>query len=235
MTRTEILRVMIEHSKSLFERNYTYSTGGNLSHRFENGFLISATNTSFGRLVEEEFVACDLAGNPLPGERLKPSKEAAFHAAIYRRRPEVQAVMHLHSTAAIALSCIAELTDTGNVIPVVTSGAITRVGRLPLIEYIKPGAAKLAERIEALSGDVNAILLQNHGVLTYAPTMDQAVDITEELEQNIKVWLLTGGTARVLSDEEVADAKPLFGAAIQPGTQQPKLARPFGFGGGAGL
>lgn len=222
---------MIDHSRSLFERNYTYSTGGNLSHRYEQGFLITATNTSFGRLVPEDFVACDLQGEPLGGS-LKPSKEAIFHAAIYRARPEVNAVLHLHSPAAIALSCLAQPTDTGNVIPVVTSGSMTRVGRLPLIEYIPPGAVRLAERIEELCGGVNAILMQNHGVITYAPTLDQAVDITEELEQNIKVWLMTGGQSRILTDEELALSKPLYGAAVAPGTQRPVLREGVRLNGG---
>lgn len=236
MDRITILQAMIDHSRSLFERNYTYSTGGNLSHRFENGFLITATNTSFGRLVPGDFVYCDLQGNPFPGEALKPSKEAAFHAAVYRQHPEANAVLHLHSTAAIALSCLAEPTDDGNVIPAVTSGSITRVGRMPLVEYIKPGADRLAQRIEAVCQGVNAVLMQNHGITTWGTSLDQAVDITEEAEQNIKVWLMTGGQARILTDREVAEVKPLNGAKVAPGAQRPKLLPGVtGFGGGAAL
>ncbi len=222
MNRDQILQGMIDHSRSLFERNYTYSTGGNLSHRYQDGFLITATNTSFGRLVPSEFVPCDLQGEPT-GAGLKPSKEAIFHAAVYRARPETHAVLHLHSPAAIALSCLAQPTDTGNVMPVVTSGSVTRVGRLPLMAYIPPGSVRLAQRIGELCVGVNAILLQNHGVITYAPTLDQAVDITEELEQNIRVWLMTSGQVRLLDDQELSFSKPLFGAAIAPGTQRPTL------------
>jgi len=236
MKRDEILQAMIDHSRSLFVRNYTYSTGGNLSHRFADGFLITATNTSFGRLAPTDFVYCTLDGEPAPGEALKPSKEAAFHAAIFRRRPEVNAVLHLHSPGAIALSAMAEPTDDGNVLPAVTSGSITRVGRLPLLPYIKPGAAELAARVEAACTGVNGMLLENHGIVTYAPTLDQAVDITEEAEQNVKVWLLSGGTARILTDAEVAEVKPLYGAAVAPGAQAPRLRRPLpGMGGGAVL
>lgn len=228
MTKDEILRAMIEHSRSLFERSYTYSTGGNVSHRFEDGFCIEATNTSFGRLSPGDFARCDMHGERV-GDGPKPSKEAPFHAVVYRTRPEVNAVLHLHSPNAIALSAIAAPTDDGNVLPVVTSGSITRVGRVPLLEYIQPGAPRLAERIGEVCGRVNAILLQNHGVLTYAPTLEQAVDIAEELEQNVKVWFMTGGRARLLPDEDVRACKPLFGAAIAPGTQAPVLlagARP---------
>ncbi|HYF77152.1 MAG TPA: class II aldolase/adducin family protein [Symbiobacteriaceae bacterium] len=234
MTRDEILQALCAHSKSLFERNYTYSTGGNVSHRWEDGFLITATNTSFGRLTPADFVFCDLNGNPVPGETQKPSKEAAFHAAIFRRRPEANAVLHLHAAASIALSCMAETTDTSNVLPAVTSGAVTRVGRLPLLEYISPGAPELADRIEALCGNVNAILMQNHGITCYAPSLDQAVDIAEEAEQNIKVWLMTAGTARILTDAELAKSKPLYGAAVAPGEQYPRLRAGVAFGGSTG-
>jgi ribulose-5-phosphate 4-epimerase/fuculose-1-phosphate aldolase len=222
VNQDRILAEMIAHTRSLFERNYTYSTGGNVSHRHEDGFLIEATNTSFGRLAPGDFARCDMAGDPV-GSGPKPSKESPFHAAIYRARPEVNAVLHLHAPNAIALSVVAEPTDGGNVLPVVTSGSITRVGRVPLLEYIQPGAPRLAARIEELCTGVNAILMQSHGVLTYAPTLAQAVDIAEELEQNIKVWVMTAGTARLLTDDELLAAKPLFGAAIAPGTQRPVL------------
>jgi len=214
---------MIEHARSLFERNYTYSTGGNISHRLGEGMLIEATNTSFGRLTPEDFAACDLEGAPTVEGGPKPSKEAPFHAIIYRRRPEVNAILHLHAPAALTLSCLAQPTDTGNVLPVISSGSITRVGRLPLIEYIKPGASALPDRVGAVCKNVNAILMQNHGILVFAPSLEQAVDIAEEAEQNIRVFLSTQGQARVLSDDEMKASKPLYGAAILPGSQRPEL------------
>lgn len=219
----EILQSLIDHARSLFERNYTCSTGGNLSHRYQDGFFISATNTSIGRLAIGDFVYCTPDGRPGPGEALHPSKEVGFHAAIFRARPEVNAIVHLHAPACIALAGMAEPTLEGNVLPVVTPGAIARVGRLPLLEYIKPGAPALAERIDQICTGVNAILLQNHGIVAYAPKLAQAVDILEEAEQNIRVWLMSMGTARVLTDEEMAAETPLFGAVVPPGQQQPRL------------
>lgn len=213
---------MVRHSRSLYDRNYTCSTGGNVSHRYGDGFLISATGTSFGRLRPDTFATCDLNGNPA-GEGPKPSKEAPFHAAIYRRRPEARAILHLHSTLAIAYSTLVEPTDTGNVLPVITSYSLPGAGRLPLLEYLKPGSAALAERIEAVCAGVNGMLLQNHGVITWAPSLDQAVDIAEEIEQNIRLWFITGGQARVLTDAEMAEHTPLYGAWIEPGGQRPRL------------
>lgn len=213
---------MIERCRSLFERNYTFSTGGNVSHRWEDGLLMEATNTSFGRLTGDDFALCDLDGAPRPGCP-QPSKEVPFHAAIYRRRPDVAAVLHLHAPATIAASTLLCPTDHANALPVVTPYAIIRVGRVPLIEYIPPGSPRLGERVGELCVGVNALVLQNHGLITFAPTLDQAVDIAEELEQTYQIWLSTRGMARILTDDEVAQCKPLLGATVAPGTQRPEL------------
>ena len=203
MPRAEIIQAMCRHGRSLFERGFTVAAGGNLSHRLGDGFLMEATATSLGRLGPGDFVLCDPSGMPVETGPL-PSKEAPLHTAIYRRRPDANAVVHLHAASSIALGCMAEPTDTGNVLPAVSVYAALRVGRVPLIEYVRPGTAELAARVEAVCGDVNALLLSNHGLVTWAPTLDGAVDLAEELEQCARIWLATGGRARVLTDAEVA-------------------------------
>jgi ribulose-5-phosphate 4-epimerase/fuculose-1-phosphate aldolase len=199
VTRVAIAAALCEHARSLFARGFTVAAGGNLSHRLGDGFLMEATGTSFGRLVPADFVLCDGEGNRAePGPA--PSKEVAMHAAIYRRRPEAAAIVHLHSAAAIALSATAEPTDSGNALPLVSVYAALRVGRVPLIELIPPGTAALAARVAEVCGEVNAVLLANHGQITWAPTLDQAVDLAEELEQTARIWLMTGGAARTVGD-----------------------------------
>jgi ribulose-5-phosphate 4-epimerase/fuculose-1-phosphate aldolase len=201
--RDEILEAMCKHGRSLFVRGFTVAAGGNLSHRLGDGFLMEATATSLGWLAPGDFVLCDAAGAQAePGPA--PSKEVPLHAAIYRRRPDAHAVVHLHAASSIALGCMAEPTDTGNVLPAVSVYAALRVGRVPLIEYVKPGTAELAARVGDVCAGVNALLLSNHGLVTWAPTIDGAVDIAEELEQCARIWLATGGRARVLTDAEVA-------------------------------
>lgn len=203
MPRTEIIQAMCRHGRSLFERGFTVAAGGNLSHRFSDGFLMEATATSLGRLGPGDFVLCDPDGMPVETGPL-PSKEVPLHAAIYRKRPDAQAVVHLHAASSIALGCMAEPTDAGNVLPAVSVYAALRVGRVPLIEYVRPGTQELAARVEAACGGVNALLLANHGLVTWAPTLDAAVEIAEELEQSARIWLATGGRARVLTDADVA-------------------------------
>ncbi|MFC4427288.1 class II aldolase/adducin family protein [Deinococcus navajonensis] len=210
-------------ARELYARGLTTSTGGNLSHRDGDGFLVSGTNTAFARQVPGDFARCDLHGRHGGGP--SPSKEAAFHAAIYRARPGVAAVLHLHATDSLALSCLAVPTEHGNVLPVHSSYAVTRVGRVPLLPYLAPGSAALAETVGKACVRVNAALLQNHGVISWGRDLAEARDILEELEQNARVWLATRGQARVLSDEELAEAnaRAAHGAVIPPGEQRPRL------------
>ncbi|HEU5055170.1 MAG TPA: class II aldolase/adducin family protein, partial [Kofleriaceae bacterium] len=113
MSRDGILDALCAHARSLFERGFTVASGGNLSHRLGDGFLMEASGTSFGRLTPADFVLCDAGGAPIePGPA--PSKEVGLHAEIYRRRPDAVSIVHLHSAAAIALGCTAEPTDAGS-------------------------------------------------------------------------------------------------------------------------
>ncbi len=201
--RNEILRALCAHARSLFARGFTVGSGGNLSHRLGDGFLMEASGTSFGRIGPEDFVLCDPAGAPLEAGPA-PSKEVGLHAAIYRRRPDAHAIVHLHSAAAIALSCTAEPTDSGSALPLCSVYAALRVGRVPLLEFIPPGTAALDARVGEVCGEVSAILLANHGQVTWAADIDAAVDLAEELEQTARIWVMTGGTARTLGEAELA-------------------------------
>lgn len=191
------------YARSLFERGYTMATSGNISVRCGDVLLVTGTNTCFGTLTPDQIAECSLDGEPLTAVR--PSKEVRFHSVIYRRRPDVGAVVHLHSPYALALALTASPTDTGNVLPVMTREAVVRVGRLPMAEYVLPGSARLAERIGAICGGVNAFLLQSHGQVALGPDLESAGAIAEELELCAKLWFLTGGRGRLLSAAEVAE------------------------------
>ncbi len=75
-----------------------------------------------------------------------PSKEAFLHLTIYQERPSAQAVVHLHSPYAVAVSCLAEV-NPDDVIPPITAYYVMRVGQLPLIPYYRPGDRALAEAV----------------------------------------------------------------------------------------
>jgi ribulose-5-phosphate 4-epimerase/fuculose-1-phosphate aldolase len=203
VNRSDILSALCDHARSLFARGFTVGSGGNLSHRLGDGFLMEASGTSFGRLAPEHFVLCDAGGAPVESGP-PPSKEVGLHAAIYRRCPDAKAVVHLHSAGAIALSCTADPTDTGSALPLCSVYAALRVGRVPLLEFIPPGSQALADRAGQVCAGLNAILLANHGQVAWAATLDAAVDVAEELEQTARIWVMTGGAARTLGAAELA-------------------------------
>lgn len=213
---------LAELARLLYGRGHSTSSGGNLSARSGEGFFVSGTGTAFARQQPGDFARCDLAGAHLDGPA--PSKEAGFHAALYRLKPEVNVVLHVHADASLGLSCLAEPTS-GNALPILSSYAVTQVGRVPLLPYFPPGSKELVEAVEAACPDVNALLLQNHGTLVWAETPELALDRLEELEQNARVWLLTHGQARVLSDTEllVANRTARHRAQVAAGEQRPRL------------
>ena len=228
MTREEITQAMTRACRELYERGYTYSTGGNASHRSGDGFLVTSGGSTFAALGPPSFVQCDLDGRATENQA-QPSKEAPFHAAIYRRRPDVRAVIHLYAPSATTLSALAAPTEEGNVLPVVTAYSAMRVGRVPMVDYVTPGTQGLADRVEKVCLGVNAVLLQNHGIVTLAESLESAVAIAEEAEMTIRIWLATGGSGRVLSDDDLLAASNSL-APIAPGSQRPALLRGIGFG-----
>ena len=108
---------------------------------------------------------------------------------MYRSRPDEQAIVHLHSTHAVAVSCLAEI-DPANVLPPVTAYYVMRVGRLPLVPYFAPGDERLAAAVQQAAKKSRAVLLSNHGPVVAGNSLDAAVYATEELEETAKLFLL---------------------------------------------
>ena len=129
-------------------------------------------------------------------------------------------MVHLHSTYATALSCLAD-TDPEDAIPPITPYVVMRVGRVPLIPYTRPGSAEIAPLIAAKATDAAAVLLANHGPVVSARTFRDAVFAAEELEETARLALLTRGMqARRLSAEQVAELRRMMQRntpAIRPG------------------
>jgi ribulose-5-phosphate 4-epimerase/fuculose-1-phosphate aldolase len=119
--------------------------------------------------------------------------------------------VHLHSTFATALSCLAE-TDPEDAIPPLTPYVVMRVGRVPLVPYTRPGSPEVVPLVAARAEAHAAVLLRNHGPVVAAPTLDAAVYAIEELEEAAKLALLTRGMgARPLDRDQVTDLERALG------------------------
>jgi ribulose-5-phosphate 4-epimerase/fuculose-1-phosphate aldolase len=172
---------------SLFARGLTAGRTGNLSVRVPDGFLVTPTGASLGQLSTDQLSLVDVQGRHLDGPR--PSKEAFLHAAVYRARPQDSAVVHTHSTHAVAVSCLADL-DPHDVLPALTAYYVMRVGRLPLLPYHPPGDRSLEELAERTALASHAMLLANHGPVVSAADLASAADALEELEETARIHLL---------------------------------------------
>lgn len=196
------------HGKSLFDRGYGCGSSGNISVRLEDGILVTPTNSSMGRLDPARISRLDWQGNLLAGD--KPSKEAFLHLAMYQERPDERAVVHLHATHSVAVSCLAEI-NPENVLPPITAYYVMRVGKLPLLPYYRPGDKALAEAVRSMAREHRAMLLANHGPVVAGAELDAAVYAAEELEETAKLFLLLRGErARYLTPEQVGELTEHF-------------------------
>lgn len=189
---------------SLFERGLTHGSTGNISVRLpDGGWLMTPTGSSLGTLDGDRLSTLDPDGSLIAGE--KPTKEAFLHTTMYARRPDAGAVVHLHSTHSVAVSCL-EGIDPDDVLPPITAYYVMRIGRLPLAPYFPPGDPALAEAVGKLAGKHHAILLANHGPVVAGSSLAAATDAIEELEETARLFLiLRNERIRSLTPEQLAE------------------------------
>lgn len=193
MSSDSALREKIcRHGKSLFDRGLTFGSSGNISVAHpDGGWLMTPTNSSLGDLDPAALSRLDQDGRHISGG--KPTKEDFLHQVMYAKRADTGAVVHLHSTHSVAVSCLHGLNEH-DCLPPITAYYVMRVGQLPLVPYYPPGDRSLAEAVEKLAGKHHAVLLANHGPVVAGSSLDNAVYATEELEETAKLFLLLRGS-----------------------------------------
>ncbi|MDK3072264.1 aldolase [Sedimentitalea sp. JM2-8] len=197
--------------KSLFDRGLTFGSAGNISLRLEDGWLMTPTGSSLGDLDPARISRLDRSGCHVSGDA--PTKEAFLHMAMYDCRPAAGAIVHLHATHSVAVSCLQDI-DPANVLPPLTAYYVMRIGTLPLIPYFAPGDMDLARAVREMASDHHAVLLANHGPVVAGRTLRDAIHATEELEETAKLFLaLRGLKTRPLDPEQVADLRRRFPVA----------------------
>jgi ribulose-5-phosphate 4-epimerase/fuculose-1-phosphate aldolase len=193
--------------KSIFDRGLTFGSTGNISARLSTGeLLMTPTNASLGSLEPEKLSRFSAEGVHTGGD--KPTKEAFLHQCMYCQQKMSGAVVHLHSTYAVAASILADL-DPEDVLPPLTAYYVMRVGKLPLVPYFPPGDKALAEAVAEKAKASHAVLLANHGPVVAGRTLLDAQYATEELEETAKLFLLLRGHAiRPLTEDQRAALRP---------------------------
>ena len=184
----------------IHERHFAPATDGNLSVRLDaSRVLTTPTCVSKGMMKPDDLVVTDMQGSRVSGTR-SPSTELAMHLLIYRLRRDVCAICHAHPPIATGFAAAGLPLDKP-----ILSEAVFSLGRVPLAPYGTPGTRELCDSIEPLLRDHDAILLANHGVVTYGPDLLTAFFRMETVEHFAQVSLVTRllGKQAVISAEDV--------------------------------
>lgn len=204
----KLLEDLCRTADSFFTRGFAFGSTGNLSVRVGEEIWVTPTGKPLCGLTPERLAKIDAEGRAL--NEVAASKEYPFHLAVYRRRPDVNAIVHLHSTYAVALSCIEEI-DEAKPLPAITPYFFMRVAPLVVVPYYRPGSNELAAAVGEAAARGNTLLLRNHGLICVGETWNEAVDRTEEFEETAKLrFLLRGERLRELSKAEVDDLYHVF-------------------------
>jgi 3-dehydro-4-phosphotetronate decarboxylase len=208
MTESRVRELISELGRSMFERRLTFGSSGNISVRIDDGWLMTPTGCALGRLDPGRISKLDVQGRLVSGDA--PTKESFLHLAMYKARATASAVVHLHSTHSVAVSCL-HCINHDDVLPPITAYYVMRVGSLPLIPYFAPGDRALGEAVGQLAAKHSAVLLANHGPVVSGSSLSAAVDATEELEETARLYLLLHGReTRYLTEGQVDDLKKRF-------------------------
>jgi L-fuculose-phosphate aldolase len=195
-SRLEIIRI----GKLLHDRGLIAATDGNISVRLnENSVLITPTCISKGMMATEDLVVVDMHGRRLCGFR-DVSSEIAMHMTIYRMRPDIYAVVHAHPPTATGFAACGLALDQALISEVLLS-----LGDVPLARYATPGTSELSEALEPFIPEHDAVLMANHGVVTYGGDLMQAYLNMETVEHFAKIALVVKqlGCAHPLAAEQV--------------------------------
>lgn len=189
---------MAQVMKAMDERGLNRGTSGNVSARCGGAMLVTPSGVPASLLTPEQMVLVQPDGSTAP-EALKPSSEWRMHQGLLDRRPDINAVVHCHSRHATILAC------AGRPIPAVHyMVAVSGGTSVPVAPYATFGSPELAEVVvEALDGRY-AALMANHGQIVVAPSLDFALAIAEEIEEQAAVYwgtLAIGGPTLLAEDE----------------------------------
>ena len=186
-SEAEAGELICEYGRRVYAKGLVAGNDGNLSCRIgENEILITPTMESKGHLTPDMLVRLDLAGNILSGPR-RPSSESKMHVGLYCENPNTGAVIHAHPPIATAFACRGE-----NIPATMLSEAIFTFGEeLVVTPFAMPGTEEVPASVKPHAKTRRALLLGNHGALTWAATIKEAFFAMETLEQFCKIYLIS--------------------------------------------
>lgn len=213
------LKAEDEHRKDIcavgrwvYARRFVAATDGNISVRLDSSrILTSPTAICKGMMSPDDLVITDMKGKRIAGNR-SPSSELAMHLLIYQRRPDISAVCHAHPPTATGYAAARIPLNKAIISEVVLS-----LGCIPVAPYGTPGTPELIDALAPFVQGSDALLMANHGVVTYGQDLLTAFFRMETVEHFAQVSLVTEllGKESLLSG---GDVEKLLAARARYGT-----------------
>jgi len=186
MNLQRIKREICRIGKLCYDRGIVAANDGNISVRYKNTVIITPTGISKGNLRERDLVLLDLNENIIKGKR-RPTSELSMHLHIYRRRSDIEAIVHTHPPFTLALSIADRFPDEAILSeqPIIT-------GKIGIAPYATPGSDDVGKSLDEFLSDkeYGGAVLSHHGLVTWGESLEQAYFRTESTEQVSKIYLL---------------------------------------------
>jgi L-fuculose-phosphate aldolase len=184
-SESDLRLAIIQCGRICYDRGLTTSNDGNIStHMGDDRILITPSGISKGRMEVEDLILLDLEGQVIfSREDRKPSSETPMHLEVYKQRSDVRAVIHAHPIFATTLT-VAGLEFPNDVLPEV----LLTLGEVPVTRYATPSSHDDADAIRPFIQDHNALLLRQHGSLTFGRDLEEALISLERVEHVAEVF-----------------------------------------------
>lgn len=198
---------IIEIGKRMYDKGFVAANDGNISCKISPAqILTTPTGVSKGFMTPEMIVRLNIDGTPAEEYgKYRPSSEVKMHLRVYRENPEINAVCHAHPPVATSFS----IAGIGLDLPIMTEG-IMGLGSVPVAKYATPGTQEVPDSVAPFCKEYNAVLLANHGALTWGDSLMQAFFRLESVEMCATITMYVRdiiGKYNLLSCDQV---KPLM-------------------------
>ena len=192
------VKKIIEYGKLCGEKNYTPGYSGNISARYKDGMLITTSGSSNGYLSDNEIVYTNFEGKSLE-EGKKPSSEKFLHIEIYKQRPDINYIIHVHAPYLSSFASSGRDLES----PIMAEN-VFYFGGIPLADYALPSTMQLVENTVKYFDKYDAVLMANHGFVVASKTIEDAymkLELAESYAQVVLNTYVLGG-AKILTENE---------------------------------
>ena len=197
--KSKFVKEIIEYGKLCGVKNYTPGYSGNISARCNRGILITTSGSSNGYLKSKDLVYIDFNGKSLEKNK-KPSSEKFLHLEIYKQRPDINYIIHVHSPYLSSFASAGK-----DLLAPIMAENVFYFGGIPLADYALPSSMELVENTVKYFKDYDAVLMANHGFIVGSKTINDAymkLELAESYAQVVLNTELLGGAQKLSLQEE---------------------------------